>query len=294
MQIITIFGGSGFIGSNLIPELAKINNYSINVVTRNKNKLKKFKVIPNVKLIQIDNFDRKTLSNVIKHSTIVINLIGILHENKRNSFEKVHTQFPKLIQEISLQLKIQKFIHLSALKSESSASKYLKSKFDGEKELIKNINKINTYILKPSIIFGKYDNFINLFLNIIKISPFMSIISPNSLFQPVSVVDLNKIIIQLVRKNIFKSRTFEIAGDEVFSFYEIVKLIKSVKKIKCFLFKLPSFLEIPLVTFMQILPVKIITKDNLKSLKEPNICEINHAYEFLPDLKKLKTYLKQL
>ena len=64
MQIVTIFGGSGFIGSSLIPELAKINNYSINVVTRNKNKLKKFKVIPNVKLIQIDDFDKRTLSNL--------------------------------------------------------------------------------------------------------------------------------------------------------------------------------------------------------------------------------------
>ena len=112
--------------------------------------------------------------------------------------------------------------------------------------------------------------------------------------QIISVKDLNAIIIQLIGNNKFESRVFNLGGHEKYSFYDILKLLKQSKKIRCFLIKLPKCLQLPLVSLLEYSPYKIITRDNLKSLKVDNICDVNHAYEFLTDLEDLKTYIREL
>jgi dTDP-4-dehydrorhamnose reductase len=129
---------------------------------------------------------------------------------------------------------------------------------------------------------------------LMKFCPVMSVISHQSLFQPISVKDLNTIIAQLLEKNKFESRFFNLGGHQQYSFYEILKQLKQSKKIKCLLIKLPKCLELPLVSALEFSPYKIITRDNLKSLKVDNICDVNHAYEFLTNLKDLKTYIREL
>ena len=294
MKLVTIFGGSGFIGKELVIELSKNPNFQIKIVSRNENKIKDFKVLPNVKFSKINQFNQKEIIHLVKGSYAVINLIGILHENKSNTFKQIHTDYPKIIQEACIKSKVARFIHMSSLKSETQQSYYLESKFNGEHELLKFKNNMKTFILKPSIVFGKNDNFINLFYKLIKLVPMLGVISHQSLFQPISVKDLNAIIIQLIGNNKFESRVFNLCGHEKYSFYEILKLLKQSKKIKCFLIKLPKCLELPLVCLLEYSPYKIITRDNLKSLKVDNICDVNHAYEFLTDLEDLKTYIREL
>ena len=294
MRLVTIFGGSGFIGKELIIELSKNPNLHIQIVSRHENKIKDLKVLPNVKFSKINQFNQKEIIDLVENSYAVINLIGILHENKFNTFKQIHTDYPKIIQEACIKSKVSKFIHMSALKSETKQSNYLESKFNGEHELLKSKNKIKTYILKPSIVFGKNDKFINLFYKLMKFFPFMSVISHQSLFQPISVKDLNAIIAQLLDNNKFESRLFNLGGHKKYSFYQILKLLKQTKKIKCLLIKLPKYLELPLVSILELSPYKIITRDNLKSLKVDNICDVNHAYEFLTNLKDLKTYIREL
>ncbi len=294
MKLVTIFGGSGFIGKELAIELSKNPNLQIQIVSRHENKIKDLKVLPNVKFSKINQFNLKEIMHLVKNSYAVINLIGILNENKFNTFKQTHTDYPKIIQEACIKSKVVKFIHMSALKSETKQSDYLESKFNGEHELLKLKNKIKTFILKPSIVFGKNDKFINLFYKLMKFFPVMSVISHQSLFQPISVKDLNTIIAQLLEKNKFESRFFNLGGHQKYSFYEILKQLKQSKKIKCLLIKLPKCLELPLVSVLEFSPYTIITRDNLKSLKVDNICDVNHAYEFLTNLKDLKTYIREL
>ena len=294
MKLVTIFGGSGFIGKELAIELSKNPNLHIQIVSRHENKIKDLKVLPNVKFSKINQFNLKEIIHLVKNSYAVINLIGILHESKSNTFKQIHTNYPKIIQEACIKSKVSKFIHMSALKSETKQSNYLESKFNGEHELLKSKNKIKTYILKPSIVFGKNDKFINLFYKLMKFFPVMSVISHQSLFQPISVKDLNTIIDQLLDHNKFESRLFNLGGHQKYSFYQILKLLKQTRKIKCLLIKLPKYLELPLVAILELSPYKIITRDNLKSLKVDNICDVNHAYEFLTNLKDLKTFIREL
>ena len=101
-------------------------------------------------------------------------------------------------------------------------------------------------------------------------------------------------IIKVLDNNKFESRLFNLGGHQKYSFYQILKLLKQTKKIKCLLIKLPKYLELPLVSILELSPFKIITRDNLKSLKVDNICDVNHAYEFLTNLKDLKTYIREL
>ena len=165
----------------------------------------------------------------------------------------------------------------------------------GEKQLSQKNHQLKTFILKPSIIFGTDDNFINMFYKIMKISPLMAVISPNSSFQPISVKDLVVIITALMDNDSFKSRTFfELGGPKTYSFLEILKVIKKIKKLRCILLSLPKVFDLLFVGVLELSPRKIITRDNLKSLQVDNTCEINHSYEFLSELNELETHINKL
>ena len=294
MSKIVIFGGSGFIGSELIIKLANYKNFQIDVITRNKKNIHPLKVLPNVRFHEINSFNSAAIERYIRGSEIVINLMGILHEDKKNLFKTIHTIYPKIIQNLCIKNKVKKFIHVSALKSETNASNYLESKHMGEKQLSQKNHQLKTFILKPSIIFGTDDNFINMFFKVMKISPIMAVISPNSLFQPISVKDLVLIITALIQNNSFKSRTFELGGPKTYSFIDILKAIKKIKKLRCILLSLPKVFDKILVAVLELSPRKIITRDNLKSLQVDNVCEINHSYEFLSELNELETHINKL
>lgn len=293
-QIITIFGGTGFVGSKIIFKLANNSKYRIRLVTRDSKKISIFKVLPNVDIYLFDQLSKSNFKKAISGSHVVINLMGILHEDKINKFDIIHAQFPKLIQNLCIDLNVRKLIHFSALKSETRASQYLSSKNHAEINLLNRKGSLRTYVLKPSIIFGDGDNFINLFYKLIKIFPIFSIISYQSRFQPISVDDVTEIVKLLVKKNRFQTRSFDLGGEHDYSFYEIVDLIKKTKNINCILIKLPYFLNKIVVAMFGLMPVKIITKDNLKSLSIPNTCSVNHAYEFLTSLKSLKEHIIKL
>ncbi|NCX68398.1 MAG: NAD-dependent epimerase/dehydratase family protein, partial [Betaproteobacteria bacterium] len=121
MEKIVIFGGSGFIGSELIIKLANFKNFQVDVITRNKKTIHPLKVLPNVRFHEVRTFNPGVIERYIRGSEIVINLMGILHEDKKNSFKTIHATYPKIIQNLCIRNKIKKFIHVSALKSESKA-----------------------------------------------------------------------------------------------------------------------------------------------------------------------------
>ena len=157
MKTVSILGGTGFIGTELITHLSK-KNIKINVLTRNFNKAKKFKELPKVKIIEINQ--SVDISELLKESDVVINLVGILHEKKSLSFYSVHKDWVNKIAIAVKKNNISRFIHIGAIQSTKHApSRYLKSKYEGEEE-IKNILKNKSWtILRPSIVFGKDDIF---------------------------------------------------------------------------------------------------------------------------------------
>jgi nucleoside-diphosphate-sugar epimerase len=268
---ILLFGGSGFVGSDLSNYLLQ-ENYKISIICRNKkNAIQNISNHKNLKIINIDIFDQNKLENLIKDYDIIINLIGKLFEEKKNDFDKFHHKLPELLSK-TISNK-QHFIHISALAIENSAktSIYAKSKLNGEKKIIENCKNYN--IIKPSIIFGKKDNFFNQFARMAKISPFLPIIGDgNSKFSPIYVKDLNKFIIFLIENNRkYQNKIFEAAGNDIVNFRNLMQFILKTINKKRFLLNLPFPIAKLQAKFLNFFKIYLLTSDQVELLKYDNI-----------------------
>jgi len=289
MRVISIFGGTGFIGTELINQLVKMP-VKILVFTRNKNKANHLKSHPKVTILEFSS--QNPLSDNLKRSDVIINLVGILHEYKNIRFSMVHEDFVNKIIKAALKHNIKRLIHLSALGvSKKSLSRYLYSKYKTE-IIIENKFKENDWtILRPSIVFGLNDKFINLFKSLVRFLPVIFLVSPKSEFQPIHVRDLVDIIIKSINdKKTFK-KTFNLAGPKKYTFYEIIKLITKCDKKYNIVIGLNKTMSYLFVRLLMLSPVKIITTDNLKSMETSNTVKVNDAYRFKTSLKELRTYL---
>ena len=139
---VLVWGGSGQIGRHLIRKLTK-NQYRVTVVTRNTHQ--KGLLIKSqgnqgwINIVEVNIFDEKKIRSLFQETDICINLIGILYENKGNSFKNIHTLFPSILAKLCKEYNLEHFIHLSALGVDKAMdSNYAKSKLEGEKEILKN------------------------------------------------------------------------------------------------------------------------------------------------------------
>ena len=133
-----------------------------------------------MELVKTNIFDPEEIKRAIKNSSFVINLVGILHETKKQKFENIHVNFPDILSKICNEQEIKKLIHLSALGVDQKInSRYMQSKLAGENK-IKN-NFTNSYILRPSVIFGRNDKFFNRFASLAEFSPALPMIGVASL-----------------------------------------------------------------------------------------------------------------
>ena len=272
---IAVIGGSGFLGKSLLKLLLN-EDAEIILFTRKKNYQKTIdKIFPNcdIKCIQWNVNNLKPIEENTKNVNCIINLCGILFESKKGEFFKVHTDVPAFLGRISLKNKIKILIHVSALGvSTSSESKYSRSKAEGENKLLEHFP--SGKILRPSLLYGKGDNFFGQFSDMATFSPFLPVISRSTKFQPVFVEDVAKAIIKLLKDEKDKkdkNTIYELAGDEIYSFEELLKILLEIKNIKRLLVPLnPKLMMIP-AFFLQNLPKPPFTIDQMILLKTDNI-----------------------
>ena len=269
---IAVIGGSGFLGRSLLKLLLN-ENAEIILFTRKKNYQKNInKIFPdnNIKCIQWNLKNLKIIEENTKNVNCIINLCGILFENKNGDFFRVHTDVPAFLGRISIKNKINTLIHVSALGvSATSESKYSRSKAEGENKLLEHFP--NGKILRPSLLYGRGDNFFGQFSNMTKISPFLPVISRHTKFQPVFVEDVAKAIIKLIKDKKTKKNIYELAGDTIYSFEELLKILLEIKNIKRFLIPLNLKLMMIPAFFLQNLPKPPFTVDQMILLKTDNI-----------------------
>ena len=275
LKEILVFGASGQIGRHLIRKLTK-NNYKVIAVTRNyhqKAYILKTQANPGyLEIVESSIYDFEKLSNLFQKSEICINLVGVLTENKSNTFEKIHSLFPSMLAKMSKQNNLKKFIHVSALGIEKSleSSKYAKSKFEGEKLAQENFN--NTTILRPSLVYSVDDSFTTRFFSLLNLLPLFPLYyGGKTKFTPIHVTDLAQIIFGVINKNI-DEKIIECIGPQVFTFKEIIKiLLKSLNK-KRLIINLPlPIAKLMAKTIETMTPNPVFTIDQLNLLKYDNI-----------------------
>ena len=266
-QICTILGGGGFIGRYLVRNLTK-KKYRCIISTRNafqKGYLKTQATPGSIELIDwnSNNFDK--LEESINNSDVVINLIGILYENRKQKFMKIHRDIPEAVAKICAQSDVKKFIQVSAIgANENSKSVYQRSKFQGEVKALTNFK--NTVVIRPSVVCGTEDNFTNLFSKL-SILPVIPVVGINYKFQPILVTDVADAIVKAIEAKDNHGKIYEIGGPKIISFGDMVKSITKTLNKKRFVVEMPMPIAKIQSSVMSLLPIPpILTRDQCEIL----------------------------
>jgi len=283
-KIIAIFGAGGFLGKHLMRQLTKLD-YRVKVATRNpylKGYLKPLGNPGQIELFKTNIFNPEDVKQVLKNCDLVINLVGILYETRKQKFSQIHAKFPYLLCNLCNEIGVNNLVHISALGvREGHVSRYMQSKLEGEKN-IQNVFK-SSVILRPSLVFGPEDKFFNTFASIAQFSPALPLIGGGKIkFSPVYVGDIAKAIVKALRLNNSEPKIYELGGPENYSFKELMEiLLREIKK-KRFLIPIPFSLAKFQSYFLQMIPNPLLTPDQVEVLKYNNI--VSGEYPTLEDL----------
>ncbi len=275
MLTACILGGTGFVGSRLAG-LFSSAGYRTRIPTRRRERYKdRIILLPNCELINADISDPLNLEEIIRGTDIVINCVGILHENRKNDFEKYHVTLVKNIVEACIKNKIPRFIQVSALKaSPSGPSKYLRSKGDAERIIRQAANvDFKCGIIRPSVIFGPGDSFLTMFQKSTKFAPLLPLASPHAKFQPIFIGEVVEKIFSLARETSEPLTEIDLCGPRVYTLLELVKLASSFNKTKTIVMPLNETLSYLQAFAMELSPIKLLTRDNLRSMSIDNVCD---------------------
>ncbi len=271
LRKISVLGGSGFVGSSIVAKLDQAG-YAVTVLTRRRDSAKHLFLLPNVKVVECNVMDDHALSTALSGADAVVNLIGILHQNRRDSFDKVHHQLPARLAMICEAQGIKRLVQMSSLQADKNApSEYLRSKAAGEAALQAYDQKLDITIFRPSIIFGRGDSFTNLFAKLIKLLPVVLLAKPDAKFQPVWVEDVASCVATCIQNTGTYGQVYELAGPKVYSFRELVQQVMTALGVKRPIIGLCNSLSYVQAFMMELLPVKLMSRDNVRSMEVDSV-----------------------
>lgn len=272
---ILVLGGSGFIGRSVVERLVERSGGGtgrIVVPSRRPARAKHIQLLPTVQVRDADVHDDAQLAGLVAGCDAVINLIAILHGN-RAAFQRVHVDLPGRLAQASAKAGVPRIVHVSAIGVASDApSHYLRSKAAGE-AAISAAGQAAT-ILRPSIVFGEHDAFLNMFASMQRIAPFVPLAGADATFQPVWVEDVAEAIVRCVHDegDPRRGRILECTGPRVYTLRQLVRLAGRWSGHPRAVIGMPGALAQLQAMFFELLPGEpLITRDNLASLRVPNV-----------------------
>ncbi len=275
-KLITLFGGSGFLGSYLAQALLE-RGARLRIASRNPEKSHKLKPLANlgqIQFVRCDINDARQISGAVSGSDAVVNLVGSFGGDLMQLMGRSAGAVAASAKDAGAQA----LVHISAIGADAnSASSYARANALGE-ELVRE-SFANATILRPSALFGEDDNFVNMFAGLVQMMPVLPVFGPNSKLQPAFVDDLAEAIANAL-ENPAKhgGKTFELGGPEVMTMMEFNQRVADAQGRK------KTFLPVPDVgsAIFAALPLTPINRDQWVMLKEGN-CESGD----LPGFKKL-------
>lgn len=274
LKEVCVLGGSGFVGSAIVAKLDAAG-YAVKVLTRRRESAKHLFLLPNVKIVECNILDYQALNAELRGVDAVINLIGILHQSRKLSFNTMHHQLPAQIAKICADLRIKRLVHMSSLGADLNApSQYLVSKALGERAIQAFNKQLNITVFKPSIIFGRGDSFINLFAKLIKLLPAVILAKPNAKFQPIWVEDVASCFVSSLENIDTYHQTYELAGPKIYTFKALLQTIMQTINITRPIIGLNDRLSYAQAFMMELLPVKLMSRDNVKSMEIDSVSSV--------------------
>ncbi len=219
-QRILVLGGSGFVGSHVCEQLVRAG-HCVTVATRRASQAASVQTLPGLTVLASQSLDEASLNRLVDGHDAVINLIGVLHGNE-DRFEQVHVQLPRRIASAMRATGVRRLIHVSALGADPQGpSMYQRSKARGEAAL--QAAGLELTVLRPSVVFGAEDHFLNLFADLQRFLPCMPLAGSGTQFQPVWVADVAAAIVHCLHDRRTIGQTYEACGPETFTLGELVQ-----------------------------------------------------------------------
>lgn len=217
---VLVLGGTGFVGRHVCEHLARLG-WRITVPTRRAANAASVQSLPGLTVIEASVHQAADLDRLMPGHDAVVNLVAVLHGDE-DRFEKVHVQLPGKIANAMKKAGVQRLVHVSALGADPQApSMYQRSKAQGE-TLLQGAG-LQLTVLRPSVIFGAEDKFLNLFADLQAVLPFMPLAGSDTRFAPVWVADVAHAVVTCLQKPDTIGQTFELCGPDVMSLGTLVK-----------------------------------------------------------------------
>jgi len=280
MKHVLVLGGTGFVGRHLCEQLNRAG-IRATVPTRHLSHAAVVQTLPLVDVVQADVHDASTLARLLPGHDAVVNLVAVLHGNARR-FCQVHVELPRTLAQAMQTSGVRRLVHISALgASPEGPSLYQKSKAEGEAVL--QAAGLDLTVLRPSLIVGAEDKLLNLFAGLQRLAPVLPLAGADTRFQPVWVGDVALAVVRCLQRPESVGQVFELAGPEVLTLADLVRLAGRLSGHPRPVFGLPRALAYFQALFLQCLPGEpLMSTDNLLSMEVDNV-----ATGTLPGLDQL-------
>ncbi|MGE0558057.1 MAG: complex I NDUFA9 subunit family protein [Burkholderiales bacterium] len=278
---ICIIGGSGFVGRHLCQQLAG-RGYRVRVPTRDRERAKVLTLLPTVEVMVADVHDPAALAAAIRGCDAVINLVGVLHDGRgTGGFGGAHVELARKVVAACRDAGVRRLLHMSALAAAPDApSNYLRSK--GEAEHLVLDSGLDVTVFRPSVIFGPEDNFLNLFAGLLRMFPVLPLAGHKARFQPVYVGDVAAAFVRsLADRTTFGGR-YDLCGPKRYSLRELVAWVGATTGCRRPIIGLGRTLSLLQAAAMELLPVRLMTRDNLRSMQVDSVCDCAFPFGIKP------------
>jgi NADH dehydrogenase len=272
-RVVTVFGGSGFIGRHLVGRLAR-QGWIVRVAVRRPSRagfLKPMGDVGQITPIRAPIQDQTAVESAVAGADAVINLVGILYERRHQTFDAVHDRGAQTVAAAAAAAGIGRLVQVSALGADHhSPADYARSKGAGEAAVRTACPE--AVILRPSVVFGPEDGFFNRFAELARISPVLPLIGGGKTrFQTVYVGDVAEAIAKSVSDPACTGRTYELGGPHVYTFKELMELLLGQIHRRRLLVPWPFAMAELQAIFFELLPVPPLTRDQVRMLRHDNV-----------------------
>jgi uncharacterized protein YbjT (DUF2867 family) len=271
-SVATVFGGSGFIGRYVVKRLTH-KGFVVRVAVRDTERalfLKPMGAVGQVVPLYASLTNAATVHRAVEGADLVVNAVGILAEQRSGDFQRIHAEGAALVARLSGEGGVARLVHVSAIGADpDAASRYAASKGAGER-LVREAFPRAT-IFRPSLVFGPEDHLFNRFAGMARLLPFMPVICGDTRFQPVFVGDVADAAMVALALPEAVGATYELGGPRIWQFRELLAYILAETGRRRRLVEIPLGLARLQARFMELLPSKPLTRDQLLMLQQDNV-----------------------
>lgn len=289
---VLVVGGSGFVGRHLVAALAA-RGAQVTVPARRRERAKHLLLLPTVEVVEADINRPGELDRLAAGHDVVINLAGVLHSRRGRrdqrgpndygpDFAHVHVELVQAVIKACRAAGVKRLLHMSALGADPQApSEYLRSKGIGERVALA-AEDLAVTVFRPSVIFGPEDSFLNLFAQLTRYLPVVLLACPQARFQPVYVGDVAQAFLAALEDIGSSGKCYELGGPKQYTLRELVETVCALTGRRRLILGLGARLSMAQARLLELLPVKLMTRDNVRSMQVPSVCSTPFPFAIEP------------